>query len=126
MQLKRRGYSKNCGVDKSDDEELTSDSFFDEKLAGGEDPFPPPVSYGRQSCFCGFNGKEFFLGISARLDSSTHWYKLTLTPREMRVFLSGLLDASYYQDEEISDSEKELWGTLFDLWEERLKRLHQR
>ena len=112
MRLTRRAYERDHGPSLLADKELTADS---------SDSSLPDV----KGCACGFDGNEFILGMRGYHDGSrTPWYVLTLTPGEMRVLLSrSLNDAYYHRDEEVPDGEKELWETLFDLWEKRLKRL---
>ena len=121
MRLKRQGYGRHEGVRELADKELTenpsSARFF----------FNTPRY---EDCSCGFDTcgfdasgidkreKEFFLGICARpVDGSTHWYQLTLTPREMKILLSRYLERG-----EMPDNERNLWEVLLDLWEKRLKR----
>lgn len=108
MRLSKRGYYSDHGESPLADKELPEDSSLS----------------GMRDCSFGFDGREFILGIRGSDGDNTYWYALTLTPREVRVLLSKSLEDAYYQrDEEMPDAEKELWGTIFDLWEKRLKKL---
>ena len=126
MRLERQGVQHREGVTELADKELTENPsssrfFFNE----------PHYSETRSCGFatCGFDAsgidtreKEFFLGIRARpVNGSTHWYQLTLTPRDMKILLSR-----YLEEGEMPDNERNLWEVLLDLWGKRLERQEQR
>ena len=96
----------------------------DEMVSGN--PYPPS----HLKAGCSFDGREFSLRIRGgdgnEESRSTYWYEITLTLKEMRTLLSHSLSSPYWDfpgGREISGAERELWGTLFDLWEKRLKKL---
>ena len=112
MRLSRRGYYQNTNHEprKLADKDLSDREFG-------------IVQYS-------FGGREFTLGIRGgdgiENSQSTYWYEITLTLKEMRILLSRSLSSPYWHfpgGQEISGAERELWGTLFDLWEKRLKKL---
>ena len=110
MRLTRRGEEKDHGEYEVANQELAEDAGYTDSTR------PYPTGYS-----CGFNGNEFFLGISAHwYQGSTHWYQLSLTPEEMRILLSRSLEDT------LPDSEKELWETLFDLWEKTAYKTHRK
>lgn len=108
MQLWRRGNYEDQGEPKLVDIELEGDAGYSSD--------PDVTGYA-----CGFDGKEFFLGMCGIPDvdraNTTHWYTLTLTPREMRVLLSR----SLWRNKEIPNAEQALWETFFELWEKRVE-----
>ena len=102
MRLTRRGYKSDHGEPTLVDQELAEDAGYS--------------SHSYPTGSCGFDGEEFILGMCGIPGETTHWCVLSLTPEEMRILLSRSLEDA------LPDSEKELWETLFDLWEKRLTR----
>ena len=63
------------------------------------------------------------LGDYGRVDSFVlnYWYRISFTPRELKILLS-----KYLSKGNLSNLEKKLWEIVFDLWESRLKKIDRK
>ena len=123
MRLTRRGFRKN---QNREPQELANKEFPEALPLHSSYRLPENVERS-------FNGKDFTLRIhggDGRENSTDQYqYEITLSLKEIRFLLSRPFNSiakDFPGGQEISKAEKQLWNTLFDQWEKRLRALARR